>query len=96
MEYTSKTTCPNRCKYIYTFIYILLCIIITVYQYVSSIAATKFSQQNSILWDGPKYSCYLSYHARMQFCSCWLTASKQKPENLDSASFFHTDKLLYN
>ena len=32
MEYTPKTTRPERCKYIYifTFIYFLLCIIITV------------------------------------------------------------------
>jgi len=56
----------------------------------------KFSQDNSILWNGPMYPYYSSYHARMQSFTNWPTASKQKPENLSSAGFFHIGELHYN
>jgi len=32
----------------------------------------------------------------MQSFTTWPTASKQKPENLSCAGFFHTGELLYN
>ena len=42
------------------------------------------------------YPYYSSYRARMQSFTSWPTASKQKPEDLSSAGFFHTGKLHYN
>ena len=87
MKCTAQTSRPERCTYIFTFIYFLLCTIIAVPWYLLSFTTIKFRQHNSILWDGPMYPYSSSCHARMQSFASWPTASKQKPEYLSGDVF---------
>ena len=67
MEYTPKISRPERCKYIFTFIYLFP----PMYTYNStlifiSFAPTSFIQQNTLQWDGSMYPYYSLYYARMR------------------------------
>jgi hypothetical protein len=60
MECTLKTSRQILCKYIFNFIYFLLCIIITVRYYLLSFTAACFREHNTLQWDGPIYPCHIT------------------------------------